>query len=261
MKPKKIIVFDTETTGIDEEDQVIQIGSIMHSNGRKYTDESFVKHTKEISIGSMTAHNIRKIPMLAQKLKNTKTIKRINKLEECDVIIGHNIDFDLRMTRDVLKGVKCMIVDTWILAEYLQRIGDIPEDAKLNLQYLRFMWLDEKDEKRLIKKYKPEGGAHTALFDVLITALIAEKMINEIANYLLDDPDTVWEFASNLYKNRFSPKWVKFTFGKYKGQTVQEVYEGGDTSYLEWFYENVDGREQEKQAIDNMVLKHNNQGK
>lgn len=258
---RKILIFDTETTGFDKDDQIIQIGSVMISGTRHYTEETFVKHEKEISVGSMTAHGIRSVPKnKAVSLKKTKTMKRINKLGKNDIVIGHNIDFDLDKVSGAIENDKFEIVDTLIIAEFMREVGMIPEDAKINLQYLRYLWVTQEREDKLIKKYKPSGGAHSALFDVIITNEIASIMINELAYYYLDKPDTVWDFVKHLYKNRFSPDRVRFNFGKYKGQTVRQVYLC-DPSYLEWFYLNVDGAEREKKAIDSMVIEHNEKNK
>jgi len=245
-KSKKIIVFDTETTGFDDDDRVIQIGSIMLSKGRTYTSEDFVKTDRIISIGSMTAHGIRKLPAYTKNLSRTKTIKRLNSLEENDIVIGHNVDFDLNMIGRVLHNSKFKIVDTMYIAEFLKKKNCFEEEDKINLQYLRYKLIDEEYEKKIIKKYKPIGGAHSALFDSLVTREILDTFIEALKILGYNNP---WEKAIELYENRFSPETVIFTFGKYKDRTVREVF-NIDMSYLEWFHNNVDGREREKKAIE-----------
>ena len=250
-KPNKVLILDTETTGFEDDDKVIQIGSIMRSKFRTYTDEAYTKTTKKISTGSMTAHGIRKLPDDAVFIDTTKTVKRINKLGKNDVVMGHNIDFDLHMLRDEITNDKFIIVDTLLIARFMRKVGMMKQEDKVNLQYLRYLWLSDKQEKEIIKKYKPAGGAHSALFDCLITDAIAEHMINELAYFYLEDPADVWTFVSNLYKDRFNPDVVEIPFGKYKDKTVLEVY-SIQSDYLEWFYDNVNGAENVKKAI--MIL-------
>lgn len=248
MHKRKILVFDTETTGFENEDRIIQIGSVMTSRNRTYSSESWVQATKEISVGSMTAHGIRRLPTFTEKLSKTKTIKRINSLKENDIVVGHNIDFDLNMARGVIHNDKFKVIDTLLIAEFLRQESVIAETDKINLQYLRYLWITEKRENELIKKHKPKGGAHSALFDSLITNEILEVLINTLWEIGYSNP---WEKAIEIYENRFSPYSVELTFGKYKGMTVFQVYQI-DSSYLEWFHENIDGRDREKKAIVNL---------
>lgn len=241
----KILTLDTETTGFCEHDRIIQIGSVMKSKGKIYTSEDFVLSSAEISIGAMTAHGIRTIPKNAKKLRLTTTVKRLNGLGKNDIVVGHNIDFDLGMLSRVIKNRKFKVIDTLLIAEYLKKHMILGEHEKLNLQYLRYKWVSEEQEKELIKKHKPNGGAHSALFDSLITDKIAEVLINTLWEIGHEDPI---QTAIELYEDRFNPFAVVIPFGKYKGKTVHEVYRESST-YLEWFYNNVDGRDREKKAI------------
>lgn len=247
----KILILDTETTGFEDDDRVIQIGSVMLSKNKIYTSEDFVKTSRKISIGSMTAHGIRTLPKNAKHLNQTSTMKRINSLTENDIIVGHNIDFDLNMIRNVTTNDKFKVVDTMLIAEFMKSVGMLGKEDKISLQYLRYKWVSQKRENELIKKHKPNGGAHSALFDSLITVEILAVMVDEIANYYLDKPDTVWGFLQSIYEDRFAPEIVTIPIGKYKDKTVIEVY-NIDYKYLEWFYDNITGCDRQKTAIMNL---------
>lgn len=244
----KILIFDTETTGFEDDDRVIQIGSVMVSKNKIYTSEDFVKTDKKISIGSMTAHGIRTLPKNAKHLKQTLTMKRINSLTENDIIVGHNIDFDLNMIRNVITNDNFKVIDTMLIAEFLKKEGFyLKDEDKINLQYLRYKWVSKQKEDELIKKHKPVGGAHSALFDSLITKDILGRMYAMLDNLGFQAQNK----AIELYKNRFAPETVIIPIGKYKDKTVIEVY-NIDYKYLEWFYDNITGCERQKTAIMNL---------
>ena len=121
---RKILVLDTETTGFEDKDRVIQIGSIMTSKYRTYASEEYVKTRRKISTGSMIAHGIREIPKSAVKLSKTKTMKRLKSLKEDDIVVGHNIDFDLGMLNIEAKDLECKVIDTILIAESSNVISD-----------------------------------------------------------------------------------------------------------------------------------------
>ena len=65
----------------------------------------------------------------------------------------------------------------------------------------------------------------------------------------------------NLGENKFgnldhSPKEVRVTFGKYKGMTVEEIY-NTDRDYLKWLQDNMGGNGKIKNAIDDWLSNSN----
>lgn len=114
----KILVFDTETTGLPEKDAsiyefakwpyIIQLSYILYdlsNNTIKYGDD-YIKIDSEINIpqASYEKHKLTH-EILREKGENIQKIlnKFNNILKESDIVVGHNISFDKRMV-----FVECM---------------------------------------------------------------------------------------------------------------------------------------------------------
>ena len=237
------LVFDTETTGIDKDDQIISVGSILVKGLKTFEYETMVEHTKNISLEAMSVHHIRKVGINAIPFEYSKAWIELNTLRPKDVLIGQNIEFDLRMAKFDEECINFKVFDTMLVADYLKNLKII-DNAKTNLQYLRYYLLTEKT---LDKLEADTGRAHGALFDCKVTYEIYKRLI-----YIAKKNNIDLEDLYNLFTNRNKPENLKFRFGKYKGKTVADVVEN-HKEYAGWFYFNVEGNDNIKQAI----LAHN----
>jgi len=213
---KKIIFFDTETTGNTEKDYLCQIAY-------KINDESFVGFYKppiKIPPEASAVHHITN-KMLEKEIsfKESPDQEKIKELFENkdSIVVAHNAQFDLMIIRKEDIEPKNFIC-TLRLARYLDPEGKI---EKYNLQYLRYLL-----------ELEVEATAHDALGDVLVLEKLFErlkkKMIDE--NKEMNDD----EIFGKMIEISSHPSLLRsISFGKHLGKTVEEVAKT-DRGYLEW---------------------------
>jgi exodeoxyribonuclease X len=212
---KKIIFFDTETTGIGAEDFLCQIAY-------KYGDEVFneiYKPSIPIPPGASAVHHITN-EMVKDKPAFTASpdFQKIKDLfeDENSIVVAHNMPFDYGMIKKEgieLKNTIC----TLRVARYLDRDAKL---AKHNLQFLRYALGIEIDAK-----------AHDAFGDVLVLEKLFERLVKKIMN----EGNIIEEKAIEQMKEISSrPSLMRmFSFGKHNGKKVEEVA-SIDRPYLEW---------------------------
>ena len=108
----KVLVFDTETTGLPENGAsiydkskwpyVIQLSYILYdsSNNSSLIKNNYIKIDESIIITqeSFNIHNISREILNAQGINIVLALKEFNDcLKKCDIVVGHNISFDKRM--------------------------------------------------------------------------------------------------------------------------------------------------------------------
>lgn len=222
-----MIVLDTETTGRGENERVIQLGAaIVKLNPsepypsnifiEKALNEYFCLDGKDISYGAMAVHHITPEMLLGKpKFKESDIYKELSKLGN-EIVIGHNVNFDLKWLDNEGLKFNGMIIDTLKCAKHL-----VPNVEKYSLQYLRYALGLYKQEKRSI-------SSHNALGDVYVTinllAYLLNKVDNKVASLINLTSKPVLEHICH--------------FKKYKGLTWEEVADK-DIQYLEWLRDNV----------------------
>ena len=146
VKMAKYILFDTETTGNQDEDRIIQVGAmIVDSKGKIEVFDELCNTGLPIKIVAMVVHGI--TPDLIEG-KGTfvetnfyKTIQSLNSQE--NYLIAHNMPFDMGMLEKEGFQSNLQIIDTLRVAKHL--LKDSPSHA---LQYLRYALELYKLEKR-----------------------------------------------------------------------------------------------------------------
>ena len=108
----KILVFDTETTGLQEKGAsiydksrwpyIIQLSYILYdiSNNSTFIKNNYIKLDNSIVISqeSFNIHNISREILDSQGINIVDALKEFNKyLKLCDIVVGHNISFDKRL--------------------------------------------------------------------------------------------------------------------------------------------------------------------
>jgi len=212
---KKIIFFDTETTGNTEKDFLCQIAY-------KTGDVSFVGFYKppiKIPPEASAVHHISN-KMIENEIsfKESPDQEKIKGLfeDKDSVVVAHNTQFDLMIIKKeniVPKNFIC----TLRLARYLDPEGKI---EKYNLQYLRYL-LD----------LDVQATAHDALGDVLVL----EKLFERLKKKLMESENLNEEEAlEKMIEISSHPSLLKsIPFGKHLGKTIEEVAKV-DRGYLEW---------------------------
>lgn len=211
---KKIIFFDTETTGNTEKDYLCQLaykkeGGVFNNLYKPPVpippDASAIHHISNKDVEERPA------------FKDSQDYNKIKKLfeDEKNVAVAHNAPFDISILKNEEIFPKNFIC-TLRVARFLDPEGKI---EKYNLQYLRYL-LD----------LEVEAKAHDALGDVLVLEKLFERLFNKIKDSGLSDD----EATEKMIEISSHPTVFKFfNFGKYKGKELKEVAEN-DRNYLQW---------------------------
>jgi DNA polymerase III epsilon subunit-like protein len=108
----KVLVFDTETTGLQEKGasiydkskwpHIIQLSYILYdsSNNSALIKNNYIKIDESIIISpeSFNIHNISREILDCVGINIVDALKDFNEcLKDCDIVVGHNISFDKRL--------------------------------------------------------------------------------------------------------------------------------------------------------------------
>jgi len=231
----KYIILDTETTGTDERDRIIQLGYIVLGAKEIEVHNEFNSSDIPISFGAMETHGI--TPELLEGKPNcieTKAYKRLLELNTPEnYLIIHNAPFDITMLEKEGFKTQMRVIDTLRVAKHI--FAD--EDAH-RLQYFRYKMGLYKHEKAEADALGVVVKAHDAIGDVLVLKLFLTKLKEAvIAAYPDENPVEKMVDLTN------TPILVKtFRFGKHKGKLLEEVAKE-DAGYLRWMLtgmENLD---------------------
>lgn len=229
----KYIFFDTETTGVLQDDRIIQVASLtFDANCYDYLDKNALlnckKHyelcqsSKLPSIESMEINHITP-EMLANKkdIKNTDFYNNLCEFNNDEnYLIAHNIDFDITMLKKEGFNPKYKLIDTYRCARHLFK-----DLAHHRLQYLRYALKLYLLEEQSAKQLQIDIKAHDAIADVLILVLLFNEML-KVKN------------ANELYLLSKEAVFIQeLKFGKYKGLTLSELVLK-DRAYLNWLLKN-----------------------
>jgi len=143
----KYVLFDTETTGNQDEDRIIQVGAmIVDAKAPIEVYDELCFSDVEIKLEAMEVHNITP-DMIIGKPEATQT-NFYQKLQEynnsSNYLIAHNISFDLGMIKKEGFQSQYQLIDTLRCAQHL-----FPELPYYRLQYLRYaldIYMDEEEE-------------------------------------------------------------------------------------------------------------------
>lgn len=171
------VILDTETTGLDYDDEIVQIAIIDGETGEKLLNE-LVKPTKPISKESSNIHNITN-----EKVANSPSYNEIHQkvltiLNDKNIIV-YNSDFDLRMIKktaskyNIDSEIKPKNV-TCVMEWYAQFWGDF------NDYFGTYKWQKLTSAARQQSIDISDLTAHDALSDCEIT----RRLINTVNNKL-----------------------------------------------------------------------------
>ena len=227
------VLFDTETTGNQKQDRIIQVGAmIVHSKDKIEVLDELCSADVPIAIEAMEVHNITPDVIENQppyaELNFTKKIGALNQKE--NYLIAHNISFDLGMLEKEGFQNNYTLIDTLRCAKHL--LSDSPYHR---LQYLRYALELYKTEGQEADKLGITIKAHDAIGDVLVMKLLLSKLVRLTQeNYAGVNP------MQKLAELTQTPVLMKtFKFGKYKDREIEEICKA-DTGYIKWMKNNLD---------------------
>ena len=258
----KAIIFDTETTGLKEEDKIIQVGAIVvDSSNKDYIEvyDELCSCELPIKIEAMSVHGIREEQLIGKpNFTDTDFFETLNKLNnENNYLIAHNLDFDLGMLEKYDFHNQFNLIDTYQCAKHLFEIGDEIGNYKVpnhKLQTFRYMLLTDAEEEAEAEKYCVQIKAHDAIGDVVILKLFFKKLIEKtIQKYSLKKYHDIMNKLVLLTKEPAEVKVINF--GQYAGKKILEIEniiepnkwgKPSGPSYIDWLY-----GEQKKQKESN----------
>lgn len=240
------VLFDTETTGNQEEDRVIQFGAmIVDQKGKVEAYDEFCSSDVEIKIEAMEVHNITP-NLIVGKPKATETTfyKRLEELNSNqNYLIAHNISFDMGMIQKEGFVNQYQLIDTLRCAKHL--FNDMPYHR---LQYLRYALELYKTENEEAAKHNITIKAHDAIGDVLVMKLFLTKLVTKCREVYPD-----YNPIEKLVDLTRTPVFIKtFKFGKHKGKDITDVAKE-DSGYLNWMKSNMDLDEDLKYTLDKVL--------
>jgi len=228
----KYILFDTETTGTEEEDRIIQVGGmIINSKTDIEVYDELCSASLEIKLEAMEVHNITPDLLVGKPpfIQTTFYGKLLELNNPSNYLIAHNINFDLGMLQKEGFINEFTLIDTLRCAKHLY-----PELPYHRLQYIRYALELYKTEQQEADDLNVIIKAHDAIGDVLVMKLFLRQLVIR-CNKIYPDYNTMEKLAELTN----TPVLIKtFRFGKYKGKDILEIAQS-DKGYLQWMRSNM----------------------
>jgi len=237
------VLFDTETTGNQETDRIIQVGAmIVHSKEKIEVFDELCSTEIPIRIEAMEVHNITP-DLLTGKPPYAETVfaqkvETYNRKE--NYLIAHNIAFDLGMLEKEGFENHYTLIDTVRCAKHL-----LPELPYHRLQYLRYALELYKTETEEAEKLGITIKAHDAIGDVLVMKLLLSRLVSLTQEHFpgVNPMQKMAELTQ-------TPVLIQhFKFGKYKERKIEEIAQE-DPGYLKWMRNNLELDEDMKFTLD-----------
>lgn len=242
----KYVLFDTETTGNQEEDRIIQIGAmVVSSKGAVEVYDELCSSVVPIKVEAMEVHNI--TPELIEGRDSFQETKFFNDLallnRENNYLIAHNIKFDLGMLEKEGFVNKMKVIDTLRCSKHLY-----PDANYHRLQYFRYALGLYKEEQVEAMKYHITIKAHDAIGDVLVMKLLLSKLVSRVKEqYPSMNP------MQKLEELTRTPVMLKsFKFGKYKGEAIEDIARS-DAGYIKWMLKSLELDEDLKYTLERIL--------
>jgi DNA polymerase-3 subunit epsilon len=177
----RYIVFDTETTGLDEKrDKILSIGAVAVNGNSIHVDDSFyqiVQHYQEkLEKTAIQVHGIFPEQSLSGEKLDVVMCGFLDYLQD-SIIVAHHADFDIKIINRFLYSlykVKLLnpIIDTAILMKRIYSIMNSYEYEPMGFN----LNLDALAERFKIST----EGRHNALADAYITAELFLKLTTKL---------------------------------------------------------------------------------
>jgi DNA polymerase III alpha subunit (gram-positive type) len=240
------VLFDTETTGNQEEDKVIQFGAmIVDKSGKVEAFDELCSSDVAIKLEAMEVHNITPDLLVGKpKAVETNFYKRLEELNTNEnYLIAHNISFDMGMIKKEGFINQYQLIDTLRCAKHL-----FPELPYHRLQYIRYALELYKVEETEASKHNITIKAHDAIGDVLVMKLFLTKLVGKCREIYPD-----YNPIEKLVDLTKTPVFIKtFKFGKHKGKDIEAVARE-DAGYLNWMRTNMELDEDLRYTLDKVL--------
>lgn len=170
----EVVVFDTETTGLNpKKDEILSIGAIKVKDNKILTSEKFslfVKPTKHVSENSIKIHQIRNVD-LENAIPAQEAIEAFLQFIGSRTLVGYYLEFDVAMINKYVKawlGITLPNPQIEVSGLYHdKKIKRIPEGV-----------IDLRFDVIMKELGLPSFGKHDALNDAIMTAMMYIKLQN-----------------------------------------------------------------------------------
>ena len=241
---RPLAVFDLETTGIDvDKDRVVQIAIIrVEPDGKRRTFESLVNPERPIPPEATRVHGIKDSDVAHQPTFSQLRREVEEMLEGADLGGFNSISFDIPLLQNEL---------SWSGSEL-----DLGQARQIDAMRI-FHQMEPRNLTAALRFYcgRELVDAHSALADTEATLAILDAQVGRYET-LPAEVDQLHTFC-NPDEGRYVDRTRKFawdsggkamfTFGKLKGQTLEQAVQG-DRGYLEWML-NKDFSEEVKEIL------------
>lgn len=170
----EVVVFDTETTGLNpKKDEILSIGAVIVKENKILTSqkfELFVKPSREINETSIKIHQIRNID-LQNGCDPTVAIEQFLHFIGARPLVGYYLEFDMKMIHKYIKpwlGITLPNPQTEVSGLYHDKKIKLIPDGVIDLRFDVMM-----NDLGL-----PIFGKHDALNDAVMTAMMYVKLQN-----------------------------------------------------------------------------------
>ncbi|MFW9626952.1 MAG: exonuclease domain-containing protein [Sulfurospirillum sp.] len=175
----KIIVLDTETTGMLEKDRICQLSYLVLNEDFEIEEvhNDLCMPPLPISYEAMAIHHITPEMLEGEpSCVQTKAYKRLLELNSpANLMVIQNATFDLGMLAKEGFALQMNLIDTFrVLRAYYPQDG-----TSFSLQYKRYQWGLYKEEEGVAKKLGITIKAHDALGDVIVLKHLFERLCEE----------------------------------------------------------------------------------
>ncbi|MDD2357145.1 MAG: 3'-5' exonuclease [Thiovulaceae bacterium] len=169
------VVFDTETTGLDtKNDEILSIGAVKIKENRILTSQTFeiyLKNSKNIDSKSILIHGIRECDLIDAK-DPAEAVKNFLNFIGSRALIGYYLEFDVAMINRYIKPMLGITLPNKMIEVseiYFEKTITLIPQGNIDLRF-----------DTILKNCKvPDMGAHNAVNDAIMTAMIYLKLTKE----------------------------------------------------------------------------------
>ncbi|MCK9490886.1 MAG: 3'-5' exonuclease [Sulfurimonas sp.] len=245
---RKYVILDTETTGVGENDRVIQLGYMVLGAKEIEVHNEFYSSDVPIGFGAMEIHGI--TPDMLEKKPSCVDSEAYKRLCELNIaenyLIIHNADFDIGMLQKEGFVNKMQVIDTLRVAKHI-----FAEEDAHRLQYFRYKMGLYKEEQKEADELGIVVKAHDAIGDVLVLKLFLSKLKDAVSSAFVGENP-----VEKMVELTQTPIFVNyFRFGKYKNKTLKEVADS-DAGYLRWMLSSMENLDEDLRYSINKVLEN-----